>query len=79
LSKTAGVLVNKSSSGDEIFIEGGETASTVIRNLGVNLKIREVLEIGVVKLELDNSGICLIVKPGSYHWPKKVFEPSNDA
>jgi len=79
LSKTAGVLVNKSSSGDEIFIEGGETASTVIRNLGVNLKIREVLEIGVVKLELNNSGICLIVKPGSYPWPKNVFEPSNDA
>ena len=79
LSKTAGVLINKSSSGDEIFIEGGETASTIVRNQGVNLKIREVLEIGVVKLELNYSGICLIVKPGSYPWPKNIFEPSTDA
>ena len=76
LSKTAGVLINKSKSGDEIFIEGGETASTIIRNQDINLRIREVLGAGVVKLELNNSGICLIVKPGSYPWPENVFEPS---
>ena len=76
LSKTAGVLINKSKSGDEIFIEGGETASTIIRNQDTNLRIREVLGAGVVKLELNNSGICLIVKPGSYPWPENVFEPS---
>ncbi len=76
LSKTAGVLINKCNSGDEIFIEGGETASTIIRNQDTNLRIREVLGAGVVKLELNNSGICLIVKPGSYTWPENVFEPS---
>jgi uncharacterized protein YgbK (DUF1537 family) len=76
LSKTAGVLINKSKSGDEIFIEGGETASTIIRNQDTNLRIREVLGAGVVKLELNNSGICLIVKPGSYPWPENVFKPS---
>ena len=76
LSKTAGVLINKSKSGDEIFIEGGETASTIIRNQDTNLRIREVLGAGVVKLELNNSGISLIVKPGTYPWPENVFEPS---
>jgi len=76
LSKTAEVLINKCNSGDEIFIEGGETASTIIRNQDVNLRIREVLGAGVVKLELNNSGICVIVKPGSYPWPENVFEPS---
>lgn len=76
LSKTAGVLINKCKSGDEIFIEGGETASTIFRNQDTNLRIREVLGAGVVKLELNNSGICLIVKPGSYPWPENVFEPS---
>lgn len=74
LSETAGTLIKESISGDEIFIEGGETASTIIRNRNTNLRIREVLGAGVVKLELNNSGIFLIVKPGSYLWPKQFFE-----
>ena len=73
LSGSAAILINKCSTGDEIFIEGGETASTIIRDLKSDLRIREVLGAGVVKLELINSGIFLIVKPGSYPWPENFF------
>ena len=73
LSGSAATLINKCSNGEEIFIEGGETASTIIRNQKSDLRIREVLGAGVVKLELINSGIFLIVKPGSYPWPENFF------
>jgi uncharacterized protein YgbK (DUF1537 family) len=74
LSGSAFNLIKQCNSGDEIFIEGGETASAIIRNLNTDLRIREVPGIGTVKLELDNSGIFLIVKPGSYSWPNKIFD-----
>ncbi len=73
LSGSAITLLGKCKSGDEIFIEGGETASTIIRDQKSDLRIREVLGAGVVKLELINSGIFLIVKPGSYPWPENFF------
>jgi uncharacterized protein YgbK (DUF1537 family) len=73
LSRSASMLINKCKSGDEIFIEGGETASTIIRHQKSDLRIREVLGAGVVKMELNTSGVFLIVKPGSYPWPKNFF------
>jgi uncharacterized protein YgbK (DUF1537 family) len=73
LSGSANTLIKKCNTGDEIFIEGGETASNIIRNQNTNLRITEVLGAGVVKLELNHSGISLIVKPGSYPWPKNFF------
>ncbi len=73
LSGSAAKIINKCNTGDEIFIEGGETASTIIRNQNTILRIKEVLGAGVVKLELINSGISLIVKPGSYPWPENFF------
>jgi uncharacterized protein YgbK (DUF1537 family) len=73
LSRSAVILINKCNSGDEIFIEGGETASKIIRDQNASLNIREVPGAGVVKLELNNSGVFLMVKPGSYPWPEQIF------
>ncbi len=73
LSGSATILINNCNRGDEIFIEGGETASTIFRKQKSNFRIWEVLGAGVVKLEINNSEIFLIVKPGSYPWPEKFF------
>jgi len=76
LLTTAAVrLLEYCSPGDEICIEGGETASTILRHLkGHSLKIAEVPAGGVVKLELNTSGTYIIVKPGSYAWPDKILQ-----
>ena len=59
---------------DEVFIEGGETASTVFRNLGnIMLEIKQVLTDGVVTLGLRQPDVSITVKPGSYRWPEGIF------
>jgi len=74
LARAAHELISNCSPDDEIFIEGGETASTIIRNLdNTNLGINEVIADGVVKLEIEHKGIYLIVKPGSYRWSKNII------
>jgi uncharacterized protein YgbK (DUF1537 family) len=67
-------LIYNCSPGDEIFIEGGETASTIIKNLdSPDMRIMEVIADGVVKLEINDSRIFLIVKPGSYKWSENLI------
>jgi uncharacterized protein YgbK (DUF1537 family) len=74
LARASNELISHCSPSDEIFIEGGETASTIIRNLdNPNLGITEVIADGVVKLEIEHKGIYLIVKPGSYRWSKNLI------
>jgi len=74
LAKAAKKLIGHCLTNDEIFIEGGETASTIIRDLdNPNLGIKEVIADGVVKLEIKDKGIYFIVKPGSYNWSKKLL------
>jgi len=74
ISKASKRLLQYCSPNDEVFIEGGETASTFIRSLGnCNLVIEEVIADGIVKLKLPGSGICFTVKPGSYIWPDIIF------
>jgi len=78
LAKTASELISLSSPEDELIIEGGETASTIIRNLeNPDLVIEEVIADGVVKLEIVDKGIYLIVKPGSYRWSKNFLNTLN--
>jgi uncharacterized protein YgbK (DUF1537 family) len=74
IAKASNRLLHYCSRNDEVFIEGGETASTIFRSLdNCNLVIKEVISDGVVKLQLPDSGICLTVKPGSYIWPEIIF------
>jgi uncharacterized protein YgbK (DUF1537 family) len=75
LVKASELLLEYCSSEDEIFIEGGETASSIIRNLkDTDLKIKEVIADGVVKLRLFSSGIFINVKPGSYPWSEIILD-----
>jgi uncharacterized protein YgbK (DUF1537 family) len=74
LAAAANVLITLCAPDDEVIIEGGETASTIIRGLeNPNLKIKEVIADGVVKLQIGQSGMCSIVKPGSYKWSKNFM------
>jgi uncharacterized protein YgbK (DUF1537 family) len=74
LAKAFDALIEYCSPNDEVLIEGGETASTIIKNMeNADLRIKEVIADGVVKLELDHSGVFLIVKPGSYSWSELII------
>ncbi|MBD3373487.1 hypothetical protein GF406_00490 [candidate division KSB1 bacterium] len=61
---------------DEFIIEGGTTASEMLRYLNWN-EFRPVLEIapGIVRLVvMQHPGLNLTVKPGSYAWPEQVWQ-----
>ena len=61
---------------DELIIEGGTTASEMIRTLNWN-EFRPVLEIapGIVRLGvMQHPGLNFTVKPGSYAWPEQVWQ-----
>ena len=60
---------------DELFVEGGETAVTVVRRLGWDrLQVCQELAPGVVRLQAKGLvGPRLTIKPGSYSWPSEVF------
>jgi uncharacterized protein YgbK (DUF1537 family) len=60
---------------DELFIEGGDTASGILRLLGWNRFYPvEEWDLGVVRMKIsDDPSIHLTTKPGSYPWPEKIF------
>ena len=64
---------------DELLVEGGATASHLVRFLGwKNFKPLSEYSTGVVKLEIDKKPGCrLIVKPGSYPWPEELINNIN--
>jgi uncharacterized protein YgbK (DUF1537 family) len=61
---------------DHLYVEGGSTASALIRRLGwTRLKVDRELAPGVVSLEVRGEhGRRVTVKPGSYRWPDAVWE-----
>jgi uncharacterized protein YgbK (DUF1537 family) len=61
---------------DELIIEGGSTASQIVRKLGWNsFKPLSEISRGVVVLEpIKMPGCKMIVKPGSYPWPEKLWQ-----
>jgi uncharacterized protein YgbK (DUF1537 family) len=60
---------------NEIFVEGGATAATVIRRLGwTRLTVLREIAPGVVSLRPDSPHAPpLTMKPGSYAWPEAVW------
>jgi len=60
----------------ELVIEGGATASAVIRKLGwEHLKPRFEFDRGIVALSrADDPDTSLVVKPGSYLWPDAFYD-----
>jgi D-threonate/D-erythronate kinase len=60
----------------DIYIEGGSTASAVVRQLGWK-RFKPVLELapGIVRMELyGEKEQYVTVKPGSYAWPDNMWE-----
>ena len=60
---------------DVVFLEGGATAAAVLRRLGwTRLRARAEIAAGTVLVE-DVRGRLprLVIKPGSYPWPKTVW------
>jgi uncharacterized protein YgbK (DUF1537 family) len=56
------------------FIEGGETASSICKELNVKgLKISEYIDDGIITLKDDNNKHCFTIKPGSYKWPELLM------
>jgi uncharacterized protein YgbK (DUF1537 family) len=57
---------------DGLILEGGATASAVMRRLGwTRCRIVEELAPGVVRMEVMTDTSCLVtIKPGSYAWPE---------
>jgi uncharacterized protein YgbK (DUF1537 family) len=60
---------------DELFIEGGATASTIVRRLKWRrFSLCAELAPGVVRMRAkEKQNQYLTIKPGSYPWPKKIW------
>ncbi|MEI6949546.1 four-carbon acid sugar kinase family protein [Paraflavisolibacter sp. H34] len=58
----------------ELLIEGGATASAILRQLGLTrfFPLQELAP-GVIRMRTP-SGVCITLKPGSYDWPKGVVK-----
>ncbi|RYF47763.1 MAG: hypothetical protein EOO39_47925 [Cytophagaceae bacterium] len=65
---------------DELIIEGGSTASAVLREIGVvRLVPTNELAPGVVRSKaLNNYTLHITVKPGSYRWPVDLWPVDYD-
>jgi uncharacterized protein YgbK (DUF1537 family) len=59
----------------ELMLEGGATASAVLRELGVERCYpRQEVSHGVIRMELpDRPGLHITLKPGSYPWPSSIW------
>lgn len=59
---------------NQLFIEGGTTSSEVVRKIGWNRLIPvDYIGKGVVRMKVADSPNFLIVKPGSYKWPGRLW------
>ena len=63
----------------ELCIEGGATASVIVRRLGwKRFTPRNEFAPGVVRLKvLDQAAQHITVKPGSYKWPQQLLRPTS--
>ena len=60
----------------ELLVEGGSTASTIIKKLGFNrfFPIKELMP-GVIRMSVEGKDdFYLTLKPGSYDWPANIWK-----
>lgn len=59
---------------NELLIEGGSTASAILKQLGISkLYPAEELATGVIRMSADeDSSFYITMKPGSYLWPQPI-------
>ena len=63
----------------ELLIEGGATAWAILEHLKIS-KLYPVQQMspGVIRMGIaDNNQLYVTLKPGSYEWPARVWEPTN--
>ena len=61
---------------DELLIEGGATAFSIVARLGYKklLPVEELAR-GVIRMKVeDDNGLHLTMKPGSYQWPSSIWK-----
>lgn len=61
---------------NELFIEGGSTAHSILKNLGLKeFEPLDELAPGVIRMRPQNfSDLYITVKPGSYNWPEQLLD-----
>jgi uncharacterized protein YgbK (DUF1537 family) len=75
LSTLIGRIYNLLPGRYHFYIEGGETAFSICKQLNVKgLKISEFIDDGVITLKDDNNKHCFTIKPGSYKWPEFIMD-----
>lgn len=64
---------------DDLLIEGGDTASVILKHLGISrLYPFKELGHGVIQMKVDNfPEMCITTKPGSYFWPEEIILNGN--
>jgi uncharacterized protein YgbK (DUF1537 family) len=66
---------------DELLIEGGDTAATVLELLKIR-KLKPVQEFltGVIRMEvIGNRNFYVTTKPGSYKWTEDILVPRKES
>lgn len=60
---------------DELYIEGGATASCILSKLNMERLIpTHELAAGIIQMEVgDSSSLKIVTKPGSYEWPTELI------
>ena len=60
----------------ELIVEGGSTASAIIKKLGLQtFSPVEEISTGVVRMKVQGTReLYLTIKPGSYEWSKKIWD-----
>jgi uncharacterized protein YgbK (DUF1537 family) len=64
----------------ELLVEGGATASAIVRRMGWNKFLaRDEIAPGVVRLAIvaDGAPPLVTIKPGSYPWPPEIWNASS--
>jgi uncharacterized protein YgbK (DUF1537 family) len=75
LVETARQIMANSTIPDLFFVEGGETASSFFRKMDWReLVVRSNFDGGIVMLLYEKENREVIIKPGSYKWPKTITE-----
>lgn len=75
LAQTTLAILDYLSPVDEILIEGGETARSIIMLMAsLKLSIDAVPEDGVVRFKSFAIGRYITTKPGSYYWPENILK-----
>lgn len=68
-------MVMSEVSPDDLLIEGGATASEILRGLSINTMYPfQELDAGVIQMRTKGyKNLCITTKPGSYPWPENLL------